>query len=131
MIITQGPDGENVILPMDFEFAELVRGRLPDEVVLTIDERDFDELYGQHAEWVHGAGPYASLAYCGVLTIERYATLESAVKAKRAIDWSGCGGSCARAHLIVYCDAANPEHAAEQQRIAAFLRAQRLKGNSG
>jgi len=114
-------DGKLVSLPFGFKFARKIRGRLVNDITLKIDERDFDSLYGRHAVWVHGKGPYALLAYCGELTIQRYATVDDAVQAKRAIDGGGCGGSCAKVHLIIYCDPANTEHEEEQVRIREYL----------
>jgi hypothetical protein len=122
VFIASHPDtGERVDLPMDFEFARTVKGRLPNDVTLTIDERKFDKLFGRFAAWVTGSGPYVSLAYCAELTIQRYATLEDAITAKRTIDSIGCGGGCAKVHLIVYCDPANSEHEAQQQRIREYI----------
>lgn len=54
------------------------------------------------AEWIFGEGEYASLAHCGVLTIELHPTLEAAEKEKAAIDSTACGGRCYRNHEIVH-----------------------------
>ena len=48
----------------------------------------------RRAEWVARKGPYATLAWCRVLTVELHATLDEALAAKRVIDASGCGGRC-------------------------------------
>ena len=48
----------------------------------------------RRAEWVTGAGPYATLARCRVLTVQLHPTLAEAEAAKRVIDRSGCGGRC-------------------------------------
>ena len=53
------------------------------------------------AEWISGNGEYASLAHCGVLTVELHKTLESVQKAKAVIDNSACGHRCVRDHEIV------------------------------
>jgi hypothetical protein len=50
--------------------------------------------------WIAGNGPWASLAYCRVLTIELHSTRERAEQAKRMIDSTGCGGGCYRQHKI-------------------------------
>ena len=124
MIFSTYYDGKLVSLPLDFEFARPVRGRLSNHVALTIDERDFDRLFGEQAEWIHGKGPYATLAYCRLLTIQRHKSVEDAINAKRAIDGGGCGGGCARVHLIIHCDPTNSEHEAEQQRIREHIASQ-------
>jgi hypothetical protein len=46
------------------------------------------------ALWIHGRGPYASLAYCGGLTVMLYETEEQALVGKRFIDCLGCGHAC-------------------------------------
>jgi hypothetical protein len=46
------------------------------------------------ALWIHGRGPYASLAYCGGLTVMLYETLDEALAGKRFIDRLGCGHAC-------------------------------------
>lgn len=123
MIIGNTDDGSTVFLPFDFSFAKTVRGRLANEVLLTIDARDFDRLYGRYSIWCQGSGPYAVLAYCGnELTISRWSSLAEAVTAKQQIDGSSCGGSCAKVHLIIFCDPENPEHTAARQRIEAYAR---------
>ena len=116
-------DGSSVHLPFDFDFGETIRGRLPNKAVLSIDDRDFDRRYGNHAVWTQGNGPYAVLAYCGSeLTITRWKSLEEAVTAKRTIDNTGCGGSCAKAHMIIFCDPHDANHVAEQARIDQYVR---------
>ncbi|MEK6251253.1 MAG: hypothetical protein AABM43_04790 [Actinomycetota bacterium] len=56
------------------------------------------------AIWVAGNGPWASLAYCNVLTVELYRTEASALLAKRAIDQTACGGRCYGDHRFVYLE---------------------------
>lgn len=53
------------------------------------------------AEWVHGRGRWASLAWCRYLTIALFDRKENAVRAKEFIDKCGCGGCCYRRHEIV------------------------------
>lgn len=54
------------------------------------------------AIWIHGNGPYASVARCGrgttVLLAER---LEDAQEAKELVDDTGCGGLCQRRHEVI------------------------------
>src|SRR6266849_1722491 len=55
--------------------------------------------WGKEAEWIHGEGPYASLAYCpsggsrgaSCLTIQLYSTLEDVVTVQFNLH---CGGGC-------------------------------------
>lgn len=56
-----------------------------------------------HACWVDGEGPYATLAWCRVLTVQLHRTIAEARSAKRVIDSSACGGRCRgqRGHEIV------------------------------
>lgn len=52
--------------------------------------------------WVSGRGPWASASFCrGALTVQLYATQDTAVKAKADIDAYGCGGGCCRLHSVV------------------------------
>lgn len=113
--------GRLVKLPDNFKHKKTVRGRIPNEVMLTIDDCDFQRLLGEHAEWVMGEGPYCSVAYCRVLTVARYATLEDAIKGKRTIDSTGCGGCCHKGHMLMFCDPANPETTAQDAAIAALI----------
>lgn len=51
--------------------------------------------------WISGNGPYASLAWCRVLTVQLYKNLESAVAAQQMIAATGCGGACYNRHEII------------------------------
>lgn len=53
------------------------------------------------AYWVHGEGPFASVAWCRVLTIQLYESAGEAQQAKEIIDKTGCGGVCHRQHELV------------------------------
>jgi hypothetical protein len=53
------------------------------------------------AEWIEGIGQYALLAWCRVLSITLWDTLEIAERAKKGIDETGCGGECCNKHEIV------------------------------
>jgi hypothetical protein len=53
------------------------------------------------AEWVSGDGPYASVSYCRVLTVELHQTAETAEKALRLIDQIACGGRCYGRHELI------------------------------
>jgi hypothetical protein len=89
--------------------------------MLTMDENRFKRGFVKYAIWTHGAGNYATLAYCGSnLTIQRHATLEAAIQAKRAIDGGGCGSGCAKVHVIVEIDPQNSRAAREQDNIRKF-----------
>jgi hypothetical protein len=53
------------------------------------------------AVWVDGEGRYASVALCGVPSVQLFETREAAERAKRTIAWIGCGSGCHRQHGIV------------------------------
>lgn len=53
------------------------------------------------AEWIVGEGPFASVAYCRVTTVELFADEDRAAAAKRMIDSTGCGGMCSKRHEII------------------------------
>jgi hypothetical protein len=97
-------------------------GRLPNKVMLRMDEARFKTASEAHAIWTSGTGEYASLAYCGgKLTIQRYGTLKAAIEAKRTIDDSGCGGGCCKVHLVVHVDPTNSRKTREQQNIRKHI----------
>ena len=54
-----------------------------------------------NAAWITGNGPWASLAYCKVLTVCLYATREQAHAARAFIDQTGCGGGCYGDHRVI------------------------------
>jgi hypothetical protein len=54
------------------------------------------------AYWIDGEGPWASVARCGVTTIQLHSTAARAEAAKDLIDSTGCGGHCCRLHDIVH-----------------------------
>lgn len=65
------------------------------------------------AVWIHGDGPFASVAHCPVYTdsshnrilrwgtVELHKRREDAEEALRIITGSGCGGDCHRDHELV------------------------------
>jgi len=53
------------------------------------------------AEWIAGDGPYATLAYCRVLTVELHRTREAADKALSEVERWGCGGRCHGEHELI------------------------------
>jgi hypothetical protein len=54
------------------------------------------------ALWIHGNGPYASVARCGRgTTIQLSQNTEDATAAKELIDNHGCGGLCQRRHELI------------------------------
>jgi len=55
----------------------------------------------RRAEWVVGDGPYATVAYCRVLTVELHQTLEDAQAALELIDTTACGGRCHGNHELI------------------------------
>jgi hypothetical protein len=116
-------DGEQYSLPFDFEFP---RSRLKtdmlDAVMVTFDERIFDRVLGDEAAWVTGGGPYLVLAYCRKLAITRHQTLESATKAERCIDSSGCGGCCVGVHLIGFSDPENGIAAEKKAVVRQYIK---------
>jgi hypothetical protein len=117
-------EGERYLLPMGAGvFESEIGGRFPNEPMLAMDEAAFSRRFGEWAIWgQEGIGPFAVLAFCGgELTITRWDTLDAAVKAKRAIDGCGCGGQCAKVHVIVTVDADNPRQAKEKEAIRAYI----------
>lgn len=57
------------------------------------------------ALWVHGEGPWASVAHCGRgTTVQLCSTVDDAQTAKSFIDNMGCGGRCGRNHEVIYID---------------------------
>lgn len=126
MIVHHG--GKQYDLPFDINWPRSMTAQLPNAVTLQIDEYDFKRRFGDHAEWVEGSGPYATLAYCGgKLTIARWSTLEKAISAKRAIDGGGCGGGCCKVHLIAHIDPENGHAAREAAWIERVIAEQDLK----
>lgn len=116
-------DGETVWIPFsEMEQIEVptLEGTLPNEVMLTMDEDRFKSGFQQFALWTMGRGEFATLAYCGGLTIWRYETLQAAIQAKRLIDSDACGGTCVNAHVIVQIDPANSRAAKQQANIRKF-----------
>jgi hypothetical protein len=116
-------EGKWVTVPFDdYPAPSPHQSKLSNDVALTFDEADFKSRFGNHAIWVTGKGEYAVLAYCGgELTITRWPTLEQAVTAKRTIDGGGCGGGCAKVHLIMHFDPANPGDAANRKAVEDYL----------
>jgi hypothetical protein len=57
------------------------------------------------AAWVGGNGPWATLAWCRVLTVELHETEEDARRALKMIDDTACGGLCRRKHELVRLNA--------------------------
>lgn len=54
------------------------------------------------ALWIHGDGPYASVARCGRgTTIQLCQTAADAREMKQLIDNTGCGGLCQRRHEVI------------------------------
>jgi hypothetical protein len=78
-------------------------------------------MWGEHATWTSGKGPYVVLAFCRELKITRWQTLDQAIKAKQRIDGSACGGACSRAHIIVHIDPANSFRAAQKAADAKYI----------
>lgn len=78
------------------------------------------------ALWIAGEGPYASLAYCGGLTVLLCASQEAAMQAKQGIDHLGCGHACRGEHrggLHVVEDLTPPHADIEQiEQIVASCR---------
>lgn len=55
------------------------------------------------ALWIHGNGPYASVARCGRgTTVALYPNAQDAHDAKALIDNTGCGGLCQRRHEVIH-----------------------------
>ena len=50
---------------------------------------------------IRGDGPFASIAYCDVLTVELHRTAANARAARAFIDRCGCGHACERDHEVV------------------------------
>jgi hypothetical protein len=57
--------------------------------------------WGDKAIWIDGDGRYALLAYCRVLSISLWKTLEAAQNGKQEIDRLGCVDRCENRHEIV------------------------------
>lgn len=53
------------------------------------------------AEWVHGAGPFATLAHCGGLTVMLHRIRAEAEQALRFLGQFGCSGRCHGRHELV------------------------------
>lgn len=118
-------DGELVTMPIEGDWVVPdLEGKLPDSVLLTTDEERFKRGFKAHAVWTHGAGEYATLAYCRELTIQRHATLEQAIRAKQAIDGGGCSGACVKVHILVHIDPTNSRKARELANIRNYRNAQ-------
>lgn len=64
------------------------------------------------AVWVKGAGAYACLAWCRVLSVSLHEAAEDAYASKDFIDGYACGGNCTGRHEVVYIalDAAAKPH---------------------
>jgi hypothetical protein len=114
-------DGKLVEMPFDGDWiVDDLEGRLPNEVMFTMDERKFECSF-EEAIWTHGEGEYATLAYCRELTIMRHATLDRAIESKRMIDGGGCGGGCMRMHVIIRIDPTNSRYHREQENIRRYI----------
>ncbi|MGI8518633.1 MAG: hypothetical protein ACR2ME_09915 [Acidimicrobiia bacterium] len=50
------------------------------------------------ADWIRGAGRWASVAHCPPLTVILHTTAAEALTAKRRLDRTGCGGLCTNDH---------------------------------
>lgn len=120
-------DGEFVTMPFGEGWdVPTLEGRFPNRVMLRMDEDHFKRGFEKHAIWAHGKGKYATLAYCGgELTIERHKTLRQAIHAKRTIDGSGCGGGCAKVHVIAYVDPTNSRRARQLENVRRYRDAQK------
>ncbi|USQ78294.1 hypothetical protein NF556_11580 [Ornithinimicrobium faecis] len=57
------------------------------------------------AEWITGAGRYAVLARCGVLTVTLHTEQAAATDSRAFIDQLGCGGGCSRRHEVIDLEA--------------------------
>jgi hypothetical protein len=53
------------------------------------------------AHWVVGEGAYATLAWCGGLSVMLHSDLEKATISKDQIDMTGCGHLCTKRHEVV------------------------------
>jgi hypothetical protein len=56
------------------------------------------------AIWITGEGPYATLAWCRVLTVALHQDIDTAREAQAFIDKYACGGQCYRRHEIIHLD---------------------------
>lgn len=56
------------------------------------------------AEWVHGKGTYAVVAWCSHVTVTVWETESEANAAKTEIDAAGCSGRCRRSHELIRID---------------------------
>lgn len=53
------------------------------------------------AEWVHGRGTFAVIAWCSHVTVTVWPTEAEALDSKSEIDAAGCSGRCRRNHEVV------------------------------
>lgn len=53
------------------------------------------------AEWISGVGPYATVAYCRVTTVELHRDEQTARAALATINGTACGGRCYRDHELI------------------------------
>lgn len=83
-------------------------------------DRTFAQCVWPRAHWVIGDGPYATLAFCRVLTIELHETREHAERMLDVIAGSGCGGACKgeRGHRLVFLSRPAPRKAKRQAKCA-------------
>jgi hypothetical protein len=123
--------GKLVTLPIDFGLDEPPECRMPNKVLMTIDEVQFKDLLANNAVWTTGKGPFLVLAYCRELTITRHQTLNKATEAKKTIDHSGCGGACLGVHIIAFCDPDNGRRKARTAAIDQYLVKQAAKAANG
>jgi hypothetical protein len=63
------------------------------------------------AVWIIGAGPYASVARCGSLSVMLFGTEAEAMQAQAFINRHGCGSDCTVDHQTV--DRANDHEIAD------------------
>jgi hypothetical protein len=117
-------DGERIIIPNDVDWqVPDLEGRLPDQVMLTMDEWRFTRSFARHAESeLGGQGNYATLSYCTGApgTVMRHMTLPQAIRAKQQIDNTGCGGGCCFVHLIVEIDPSNSRAQRQQDNARKY-----------
>jgi len=57
--------------------------------------------WGKEAAWIEGDGQFALLAWCRVLTVTLWPTRAEALKQKKVIDETACGGGCTGNHEII------------------------------
>ena len=58
--------------------------------------------WGKYAAWIVGDGGFGVFAWCRILTITLWNTLEEAERSKGLIDATGCGGDCSREHEVYH-----------------------------